>query len=535
MKGAKGGNRDRIISWLFSEKNRKKREEELEIEKAEEIKLDEKHKERRKSKKTNEEVSLEQVEDTNISIKPDLTTPTLVEESEIKDNHQDKGKSKDGKPKTTEEKEEEFEYTLIDIFGPDTKVTDKGKQKPVITDTSVEVDEIKDKVSDDKKPDGKEEVVPGKKEETYEVPQNEIIELEKPELIKISIIEEIENILKNDQYDLKDIAYRIEVLQQQEKDEVLLENIEKIQKELDDLIRRFNQIKDRYSDLYGYISVKDMEFITGLGIGNAIKDYIGNGKEGLDTSKTLDQINEIKEFVEIINSVIEIEKKKDDVQGKVDEKLEIFGIRDEDFVKLQDQYANVELINAKVEKYNMEITSALVDIEAKIANSVDITRRIETTTSLIPDFNRIMEATILLASTKFLPPTPVGTLFKASLFVSAAHMMATALTPRTEQREVTTTTVTDYSTDIKIGKDNINSILDNIDSAFSEINYMKDVFEKEFREYACQIPEYDKLIQNIFNIERELSRQQVIAYNYSHDFDKALDKNNQKVKRYEND
>jgi hypothetical protein len=183
----------------------------------------------------------------------------------------------------------------------------------------------------------------------------------------------------------------------------------------------------------------------------------------------------------------------------------------------------------------MEITSALVDIEAKIANSVDITRRIETTTSLIPDFNRIMEATILLASTKFLPPTPVGNLFKATLFVSAAHMMATALTPRTEQREVTTTTVTDYSTDIKIGKDNINSILDNIDNAFSEINYMKDVFEKEFREYACQIPEYDKLIQNIFNIERELSRQQVIAYNYSHDFDKALDKNNQKVKRYEND
>ena len=36
MKGAKGGNRDRIISWLFSERTRKKREEELELEKIEE-------------------------------------------------------------------------------------------------------------------------------------------------------------------------------------------------------------------------------------------------------------------------------------------------------------------------------------------------------------------------------------------------------------------------------------------------------------------------------------------------------------------
>lgn len=533
MKGAKGGNRDRIISWLFSEKNRKKREEELEIEKAEEIKLDEKHKERRKGKKDTTDVSLEQVEDINESLDDITVVPNVIETNEEKDKqNSNKSKEKDGKPKGLENDEDELEYTLIDIFGEDSKVTDKGKVKDKYH--TIETHEIKDTPTDEKQHDIKVELPEDKQPDIKEGLSTEIVELEKPELIKISIIEEIENILKNDQYDLKDIAYRIEVLQQQEKDEVLLENIEKIQKELNDLIRRFNQIKDKYTDLYGYISVKDMEFITGLGIGNAIRDYIGNGKEGFDTSRTIDQINEIKEFIEIINSVIEIEKKKDDVEHKVEEKLELFGIRDEDFIKLQDQYANVEIINAKVEKYNIEITSALVDIEAKIANSLDISKKIETTTSLVPDFNRIMEATILLASAKFFPPTPVGNLFKASLFVSAAHMMATAITPKTEQREVTTTTVTDYSTDIKIGKDNINSILNNIDTAFSEINYMKDVFEKEFREYACQIPEYDKLIQNIFNIERELSRQQVIAYNYSHEFDKALDKNNQKVKRYEN-
>ena len=50
MKGAKGGNRDRIISWLFSERTRKMREEELELEKEEENKIDEKRKERRKNR-----------------------------------------------------------------------------------------------------------------------------------------------------------------------------------------------------------------------------------------------------------------------------------------------------------------------------------------------------------------------------------------------------------------------------------------------------------------------------------------------------
>jgi hypothetical protein len=146
-----------------------------------------------------------------------------------------------------------------------------------------------------------------------------------------------------------------------------------------------------------------------------------------------------------------------------------------------------------------------------------------------------MEATVLMASTSLIPPTPLGQLFKASLFISATHMMATALTPKTEQKEVVTTTVTDYSRDIKVNKDNITSILNNIDNAFTEISYMKDTFQREFSQYANQIPEYDKLIQNMFNIEKELERQQYIAYDYSISFDQALNKNNQKVKRMENE
>lgn len=533
MKGAKGGNRDRIISWLFSERTRKKREEELEVEKAEENKIEEKRKERRKSKKNNDEV-VEHIEEVDVTLQGDDPTlsPTFIEEAEEKTNVKDKENvqeqdktqiktSEDKDKNKNKDEDDDLDLTLIDIFD-----TSRDKKPKDNTTLNVETKEIKEETFEEN------EVKPVLDDE---LTVKEVIELEKPELIKISIIEEIETLLRNDMYDLRDIEYKIEVLQQQEKDEVLLENVERIQKELDDLIKRFNQIKDKYDDLYGYISIKDMEFITGLGIGNAISDYIGNGKDGLDNSRTLDQINEIKEFIDIINNIIEIEKKKDDVEEKVEQKLDDFGIRDEDFVKLQDQYTNVEAISAKVEKYNIEITSALVDIEAKIANSVDISKRLETTTSLVPDFNRIMEATILMASTKLIPPTPIGHLFKASLFISAAHMMATAVMPKTEQKEVITTTVTDYSRDIEVGKDNINSILNNIDTAFSEINYMKDTFEKEFSMYANQIPEYDKLIQNIFNIEKELSRQQAIAYNYSYSFDQALDKNNQKVKVLENE
>ena len=44
------------------------------------------------------------------------------------------------------------------------------------------------------------------------------------------------------------------------------------------------------------------------------------------------------------------------------------------------------------------------------------------------------------------------------------------------------------------------NILNNIDNAFTEISYMKDTFQREFSQYASQIPEYDKLIQNMSTI-----------------------------------
>jgi len=273
--------------------------------------------------------------------------------------------------------------------------------------------------------------------------------------------------------------------------------------------------------------------INDLNLGFSINDYVVNGKQGLDNSTTLNQIHEIEEFIDIINNIIEIEKQKDIVQESIDSKLVDFSIRDEDFVKLQDQYTNIEGINTALDKYNLDIEAMLNSLNEKIANSEEITRRIEVTTEMVPDLNRMMQATILLASSRMIPPTPAGNLFRATLFISAAHMLASAFTPRTEEREIIKTTVTDYSKDILNSKDSIKDVLGSVEDAFSKIDYMKDTFEKEFSQFKNQIPEYDELLKNIFAIEKELTRQQAIAYDYSNRFDQALALNNQKVKKME--
>ena len=556
MKGAKGGNRDRIISWLFSERTRKMREEELELEKEEEIKIDEKNKERRKDKRKNNEVAdnkpsleVETVEDCNL-IEDEKALISTVPVNDKKPVYEQSEKA---------ETTGEFEHTSVDVVD-NVKNKKNLEDKTSIQNENIETNEkvpVKDKQPPTLFID--EDIVEGIKERnktTSKTEESEVAEtnqffpeveeinitdeksfdsIEKPELLQISIIEEIDNLLKNDYYDLRDIKYRIDVLNAQEQDEVLLENVEKIQRELEDLIKRFNEIKKKYDYAYSTLNISDIDLINNLDLGFSISDYIGNGKDGIDNSTTLNQIHEIEEFIGIINSIIEIEKQKDLVEDSIDNKLVDFSIRDDEFIKLQDQYADVESINSFIDNYNRQMESIIADLEEKIKNNTEITRSIETTFEIVPDINRMLQATVMLASMELIPPTPMGSLFRATLFLGAAQMMATAFTPREETREITTTTVTDYSRDILNNKATINDVLGNIESAYDNIKYMKDTFEHQFSEYKNQIPEYDILIKNIFSMEKELERQQYLAYDYKAQIDKALEVNNQKVKRLEND
>lgn len=581
MKGAKGGNRDRIISWLFSEKNRRKNEDELEIEKSEKIKSSEKEKKRQEDVQPKENNTVE-ISTSNILPQEEninYTTPLSFDESEVTENNelekpleqsnleifeetigQEEVKSPEriiaqGGLEVSERTAESIEST-VEITADD----DKQKKPTKTVDVDINdvptlfidaeiVEEIKDYNKGTDR-DNSNTVKESEENELVEQSSNnffpevneisihdeeKVSNVEGPELIKVSIIEEIEKLIKDDAYDLKDIKYKIEVLNQLEKDEVLLENVEKIQKELELLIKRFEEIKKKYDFIYSYISISDLELVSDFDIDYIITNYISDSKAGIDSSNTVNQIKEIEEFIEIINGIIDIEKQKDLVMDSVEHKLVDFNIRDDEFIKLQDQYANIENINDSISNYNSGIDKILTDIENKIANSIDISKHLETTISIVPDVNRIIGATVLMASTKMIPPTPAGSLFKATLFASAVHMMATALTPKEETKEIKKITVNDYSRDILNSKRDLKDILNNINYAFSEIAYMKDLFEKEFSQYRSQIPEYDILIKNIFAIETELSRQQSIVYDYDNKFEQALSLNNQKVKVLENE
>ncbi len=553
MKEGKGGNRKRIISWYFNEERHKKEQA-----KEENIETSEKVTTPLKDKtvyETVKEVPLETSEEKQLDVKPVITVEQVQEQVESLEKSEER--KEEDKPKVTmtplnngvetfekskEQKQEGKPTVTVTPLNNGIETQEKTNQneqgqmvqgKPNITDVKEPVPiSPEDKTIEKPEPKTGETIsnTPTLSEDkTKETEEN----TKTDNLIQASIIQELNRLLEEDVKDLNDIHYKLKVIENYDKDAVLVDEVERLQKELQELIKRFEEIKKKYDINYYDISLKDLDLIDDLEVGNMIENYISEGKNGNFDESIFGPITQIKAYINIINGIIGIDKDKDIVEENLEEKLDTYKIRDDEFEKLQDNFADVEKINDETTKYQYKVNAIIDEINSKLANNVDIEKSIKSTTSVVPNINRILGATALMASSTLIPPTPTGRLFKASLFVTAAHMLATSFQRETQEKEITHITVTDYSKSIEKNRDDIKLALNDIAGALDEITYMKDTFEKEFAPFRNQIPEYDKFIENIFSIEKELSKNQVVIRDYSDEVERSLEINNQKIKTYE--
>ncbi len=548
MKQAKGGNRERIISWLFNEQARQKAEEIEEQEKKEKVEKAEQV-EKQKNIPEPQTITTQEVVSTPTPFSlPDNDTKVELPEN-IKE-HVQIGDTDVTISVTPTEK-------TVEIVERPQKITqqyvDHSKEiEEIITNIPVDNSKRIDSTTPQPSLFVAEEIVETIKEENKKQheetstkffpdtkPINEITEIaetkiERPELVQVSILEEINQLLNDDKAELDDIKYKIEVLQDKEKNEFLLDNIERIKRELEELIRRFEELKKKYDKAYTKLTLRDLTFINNSkDIEISIREYVDNAKDGnIDESFT--EIIEIKNFIELINSIIEVEKEKDTVKESVDNKIDEYSIRDDEFIKLQDQYTDIEKVNYEIEKYNNQINRIVEDLKRKVESStVTIDRQVQVTRQIVPNLNRIMRATLSLAATSMIPRTPTGTLFRAGLFAYAAHLMLNAFPVEERRREIVTPSLDDYTTELNDSKDQINKALDNISDALDQISYIKDLFDKQFSEYKDYIPEYAEMLHNIFTVEQELARQQTKALEFSTQIDYSKDENKEKVLIYE--
>lgn len=498
MKGAKGGKRDSIISRLFSFKNKKVKE----VLESENIEIQKQNQKKEITKENNytaninnqiteneqqeiiKEINLENISNVDIEQeKKQITdTPTLPQEQTL--------------DTTINETPESKVQTTVETTET---ITDVTVSEPVIEEKEIFIE------SDD----------------------------EFESILECAAFNELEKMIKEDYYEIQEIKYELEILQQKEEEEVVLDEVEKLQKQLEKLIRQFEEIKKRYDYIYSTLNFDQVNNIQDSYISDKITEYKENAQVNTQIEEFVDEIKSINEYISIIDTIIRIEKDKDELNDNIDEKLDKFQIRDEEFEEMKDSYSKIEEINDTLYNFNKKQDSIIKDLESKVNTSAKIETKIETATRLVPNFNKLFKAVLLVAVSKKIPPTRKGNILKAGLLIGAVSAASHFVQKKEETKKITTVKYTDYGKDIRNSITSINDVIYNIDNAFLDIKDLKATFKNEFEEYRQSIPEYDEMLKNIDNIEKELKIKQDLAFKYNKDFTKILHENNVKVKRIE--
>ena len=371
-KGAKGERRDRVISWLFSLKNNNRKKE----------------KEENKDKKRKTEDNLTYVNENN-NIKEEVPSISIK----------------------SSEKEKE---TTIDT---DKQVIDQSKNDNDKSFSISEVTEIKT-------------------EEHEIIPEVKIIPLEEEKKedsneLELSIIGAVEKIIKEDIYELEKIEYELEVLKEKEDKEENVEEVQKLKEELQELIKKLEQIKEKYEYLPYDSNLSlliDDEYIYSL-----VSEYKDTMKDEKIVESINSDIRKIEEYISIIDKIINIEKEEENLDKLIDEKMDDLDIRDLEFEKMKEDYTDIEAIDKYIQDFSYDQEKIINELNRKIQDSISIQTKIEKEINLVPQFNKLIEAALLIAASKKLPPTLGGNLMKANLMVNAIFIASNFI--KTEEKE----------------------------------------------------------------------------------------------------
>jgi len=390
---------------------------------------------------------------------------------------------------------------------------------------TVGITPIKEEIKKEKKIEDPKEIIEEKNLVQHKTISNDVT-------IKTDALDEIEKMLKTNYYEVQNIKYELEVLEQKEQDEIIIEEVEKLIEELNKLIKRFEEIKkDFYRNNFDKISLSQYNDSY---IGQLIEEYKTSIKDNNISENILREIKQIEEYITLINDIIDIESKKDTVNKKLDDKKESLGLRDKEFEDLKDKYVDVEKMNNYIESFSQEYDHIIKTIEEKVEAATTITKKAEYKSELAINYTRLLTSTLPLASTSMIPFNRSGNILKMGLMMASVAGIASSINVRTkESKVITKIDFIDYEKEILSNINTIDNMSLMLDKTIIDIKNIKDEFQKEFGEYTNLIPEYYELLSNLDSIEKDLLVKQDIVKEYDKKLEKTLEQNNVKVKRLE--
>ena len=353
-----------------------------------------------------------------------------------------------------------------------------------------------------------------KKEEVKENKQEKLDKLKARKIIDV-----YEKELKDIRYELRELIFEYNVLKDESEKIVLSKEAEEILDKLNDVIERIEKLKSK-------IKIEDLDKYDDNYIYTLIEDYLNEFKD----KKIIKEIKDSNLYILISSKLEELDKKKDKLKDKVNNKKEDLEEKEIEFDKLKEKYNSLDKFNNDIKDFYDKQELLLREIKEKIDKSTTITEKVET------EFKYMhMQSLTLLQRIKLLMGIPGKRSAKALGIINGSFLNFTKniLNPEIVTKKYKVITVTDYSKDIESSIKSIDDALSLLNKNSKQIDSLIYKIKTDYKEYIGVIKECDLLLSNLEKIKNDIKEKEYEMERMKKEQEKELERNNAKVLKKE--
>ena len=538
--GARGGKKDRKITFRNLKRNKKKEEiieeesKKKELKKQNEIKKQEniihitkEEKEQKKEELINLLEDVPTLEKKNGNIKESINKIKKDSiEVAYKFNHKEVEKQitqeKEVEKQITQEKEIEKQNRKEKEIEKD---LDFKKNSDTIKKDTPPIIEEKDEntfipIYKDTKTVGKRNVEDNKKN---------VLQKEEKELnfLEKQIIQVLEDDINEKKFQLKKIDSEIYTLEKNIEDTVSQEEMVELEKEIEILMKLVEKIKRQINSLEKTFDDKIPLTDTNNYLIYLVEEYKSRRKEEIEFKKVL---KDNQKYSSLTDTMIEIEEKQKSLNEKLQEKKDEMMIDNERMEKLNDNIIDIEEMNNKIKSLMIDSNKALEEIKIKLEEEVPITEKVDYISKTMD--HTLWQLFLLMAMFKRNLSMKNNAVNSISNLV-ILDMIMKMTTPTITKQVSYEYNVKDYEDMIRKAASDTNYLENVIDNNLDKIDSIRYTFMHNYRE-CSYLESYQNALDKLNRLEENIKERKNDVAKMKKEMEYQLEKNNAKVKRYTN-
>jgi len=322
--------------------------------------------------------------------------------------------------------------------------------------------------------------------------------------------------------ELKDIRYELRLLIEEYNH--LVDDEEKIifSEEAADLLDKLTSIISKLEELERKIQVDDLNKYDDNYIYCLIEEYMKEFKN----QNVVDELKDSPLYIEIVEKIEELQKKKDILSEQVEEKKTDFEEREKKFDELKEKFYKIDQINKELLDFQYEQDALLQEAREKVRDAMTIEEKVKVEMKILD--NQSKRLLRMIALRMFFPGSFSAKAISSSI---AAYLLFTRqlMYPETVTKKYKVIKVIDYGEDIKNSISSLNDAIDLLGKTGKQVDILIEDIHVKFKDYIGVVKECDYLLYDLNKIKDNIKEKEYEMERIKKEQENVLKENNAKV------